>query len=58
MNQIKFDRRDYTFFIFGMVFLSFGVTIPIGITLLVLIFFKKINQIKNDDEQFSTLFFN
>jgi len=58
MNQIGFHRKDYAFFILGIIFLSFGITIPIGIVLLVLIFLKKINQIKNNDKPFSTLFFN
>jgi hypothetical protein len=58
VNQEWFDKKDYTIFVLGIIFISFGITIPIGITLLVVIFSKKINQIKNNDKSFSTLFFN
>ena len=58
MNQIRFEKSDYVFFILGIIFLSFGITIPIGIIILVLIFVKKISQIKNNNETFSTSFFN
>ena len=58
MNQIRFEKSDYVFFILGIIFLSSGITIPIGIVILVLIFLKKINQIRNNNETFSTSFFN
>ena len=58
MNQIRFEKSDYVFFILGIIFLSFGITIPIGIIILVLILLKKLNQIKNNDETFSTAFYN
>ena len=58
MNQVRFEKSDYVFFILGIIFLSFAITIPIGIVILVLIFVKKISQIKNNNETFSTSFFN
>ena len=40
MNQNWFDKKDYEIFILGIIFVSFGITVPVGIILLIS---KKIN---------------
>ena len=59
MNQEYFDKTDYVIFILGIILLSFGITISIGILLLIWLIIKKVNQnIKKKNETFSTSFFN
>ena len=35
MNQNWCDKKDYRIFILGIIFVSFGITVPIGIILLI-----------------------
>jgi|APSaa5957512493_1039668.scaffolds.fasta_scaffold256379_2 prolipoprotein diacylglyceryltransferase len=59
MNQNFFDRTDYVIFVLGIIFISFGITIPVGILLFILLISRKVNQnIKNNNKTFSTSFFN
>ena len=43
MNQNWFDKKDYEIFILGIIFVSFGITIHVGIFLFILLISKKIN---------------
>ena len=58
MKQDFFNKTDYVIFILGIIFVSFGITIPIGILLFILLISKKINQNIKNDKTFSTSFFN
>ena len=59
MKQDFFNKTDYVIFILGIIFVSFGITIPIGILLFILLISRKVNQnIKNNNKTFSTSFFN
>ena len=58
MNQNFFDRTDYVIFVLGIIFISFGITIPVGILLFILLISRKVNQNIKNDKAFSTSFFN
>jgi len=59
VNQEWFDKKDYTVFVLGIVFVSFGITIPIGIMLFVILISKKINYfLENNNKTFNTSFYN
>ena len=58
MKQDFFNKTDYVIFILGIIFVSFGITIPIGILLFILLISIKINQNIKNDKAFSTSFFN
>ena len=58
MKQDFFNKTDYVIFILGIIFVSFGITIPIGILLFILWISRKVNQNIKNDKAFSTSFFN
>jgi hypothetical protein len=58
MKQDFFNKTDYVIFILGIIFVSFGITIPIGILLFILLISRKVNQNIKNDKAFSTSFFN
>jgi len=61
MKQDYFNKRDYVIVIFATIFISFGITIPLGILLFIFLISSKINfSIKNMNENktFSTSFIN
>ena len=59
MNQEWFNKKDYTIFVLGIIFVSFGITIPIGILLFTILISKKINYLlKNNNKTFNTEFYN
>ena len=59
MNQNWFDKKDYEIFILGIIFVSFGITIPVGIILFILLISKKINYFfENYIKTFNTSFYN
>jgi len=58
MKQDFFNKTDYVIFILGIIFVSFGTTIPIGILLFILLISRKVNQNIKNDKAFSTSFFN
>jgi hypothetical protein len=59
MNQNWFDKKDYGIFILGIIFVSFGITIHVGIFLFILLISKKINYFfENYNKTFNTSFYN
>lgn len=59
MNQDWFDKKDYAIFILGIIFVSFGITIPIGVLLFIILVSRKINQFtENNNKTFNTSFYN
>ncbi|PJC49844.1 MAG: hypothetical protein CO032_07945 [Nitrosopumilales archaeon CG_4_9_14_0_2_um_filter_34_16] len=61
MNYYNFNKRDYLIVILAIILISFGITMPIGILLIIFLILNKINQyFQNEDNNktFSTLFFN
>jgi len=56
MNQNWCDKKDYRIFILGIIFVSFGITVPVEIILLIS---KKINYFfENYNKTFNTSFYN
>ena len=61
MNQDYFNKRDYVIVIFATIFISFGITIPLGILLFIFLISSKINhgiRSKNENKTLSTSFIN
>ena len=59
MNKNLFDKTDYVIVIFVVIFLSFGITIPFGILLIIFLISKKNNfSIEKKNKTFNTLFYN
>ena len=56
MKQDFFNKTDYVIFILGIIFVSFGITVPVEIILLIS---KKINYFfENYNKTFNTSFYN
>ena len=61
MNYYNFNKRDYLIMILAIIFISFGITTPIGIFLILFLILNKINQHiqnTNNNKTFSALFLN
>jgi len=55
--MIEFTKKDILIVILASIFLSFGITIPLGIVLLIIWILRKINSIKLE-KKFNTSFVN
>ncbi|MBL7002248.1 MAG: hypothetical protein ISR80_05795 [Nitrosopumilus sp.] len=52
---MKFTRREYLYFIMGIVFLSFGVTIPLGVGIIIVLALTKIKEITKEAKTESSI---
>jgi len=52
---MKFTRREYLYFIIGIVFLSFGITAPFGVGIIILLALKKIKEITKEANKESSI---
>jgi len=41
---LKFTRQEYLYFILGVIFLSFGITLPLGIGIMIMLALRKMKE--------------